>query len=130
MEEIYTQSIHFFRKLGRTSAAAYGVAYPKEDFMTYSSSMHSTPQMKSYLFCHTSDATAVMRPAGTYAVLYYQGLYEKNVGVYKRLTDFLNEQHLVLDGDVHEEYLLHALSTKAEEEYITKISVRVKSESV
>ncbi|MBM0065517.1 hypothetical protein [Alkalicoccobacillus gibsonii] len=40
--------------------------------------------------------------------------------------EHLDYEQLEVDGDIYEEYILHSIADKNEEDYITKISVRVK----
>ena len=46
---------------------------------------------------------------------------------YAHLVEELTARQLVLDGDVYEEYLLHSITTLEEDNYITKISVLVRT---
>ncbi|MER2109192.1 MAG: GyrI-like domain-containing protein [Solibacillus sp.] len=127
LEEMYAQSTPFSKKLGVKSTAAYGVVYPKEQFLTSDYFKDPESEMLSYMFCHAEDASAMMKPAGDYAIIYHQGSYEEMSQTYEVLLNFLTQTQLELDGDIHEEYLLHSIAAKEEENYITKISVKVKS---
>lgn len=127
IEEIYAQSTSFLKKLGRTSAAAYGVVYPKDKFLLLDAYKDPESNIESYMFCHTNHDLAVLQPSGEYAIIYYKGTYEKNMHIYELLVNFLKRHNLTLTGDIHEEYLLHSISTKNENNYITKISVKVES---
>ena len=126
MEEMYEQSTPFFKTLGIKSTAAYGVVYPKEEFLN-ASFLEPESETASYLFCHTEDTSAIMKPAGEYAIIYHKGSYEEIIKTYEILLNFFKNAQFELDGDIHEEYLLHSIATKKEENYITKISVKVKS---
>lgn len=122
MEELYEQSTSFLKKLGVKSTAAYGLVYSKEDFLNKESGS------KSYLFCRLDDPSARMKPAGHYAVIYYQGPYDEilQIKTYHTLLTYLEQEQLALDSDIYEEYLLHSIASKEEKDYITKISVKVK----
>lgn len=58
---------------------------------------------------------------------YHQGPYDEIIQTNHTLLTYLEQEQLVLDGDIYEEYLLHSISAKEEKAYITKISVKVKS---
>ncbi|MNI96012.1 hypothetical protein D3C73_1543820 [compost metagenome] len=70
-----------------------------------------------------------MKPAGHYAVIYHQGPYDEisQTETYNTLLAYLEQEQLALDGDIYEEYLLHSIAAKEEKDYITKISVKVKT---
>ena len=120
MEELYEHSTHFLKKLGVKSTAAHGIVYSKEAFLK------GDLEGLSYLFCRLEDATAKKNPAGQYAIIYHQGPYNEIDKTYVALLKYLENEQFELDGDVYEEYLLHSIAAKEEEEYITKISVKVK----
>ncbi|WP_337983522.1 MerR family transcriptional regulator [Lysinibacillus sp. C5.1] len=124
MEQLYEQSSQFLKRLGVKSTAAYGVVYPKEDFMKV------RPAVKSYLFCRLNDSSAKMKPAGYYAIIYHQGTYEEIAETYDTLLNYLEKAQFKLDSDIYEEYFLHSIAAKEEKDYITKISVKVKSREV
>ncbi|PKJ54018.1 MerR family transcriptional regulator [Bacillus sp. SN10] len=121
MEELYEQSTPFLKKLGVKSTAAYGIVYSKEDFLNKESGD------VSYLFCRLDDPSARMKPAGHYAIIYHQGPYDEISQTYHTLLAYLEQEQLSLDGDIYEEYLLHSIAAKEEKDYITKISVKVKT---
>ncbi|HDR7713705.1 MULTISPECIES: MerR family transcriptional regulator [Bacillus cereus group] len=121
MEELYEQSTPFLKKLGVKSTAAYGIVYSKEDFLNKESGE------VSYLFCRLDDPSARIKPAGHYAIIYHQGTYDEIPQTYHTLLAYLEQEQLLLDGDIYEEYLLHSIAAKEEKDYITKISVKVKT---
>lgn len=123
IEELYERSTPFLKKLGVRSTAAYGIVYSKEDFL------NKEYGGVSYLFCRLDYPSAKMRTAGHYAIIYYQGPYDEisQNEIYSTLLAYLEQEQLALDGDIYEEYLLHSIAAKEEKEYITKISVKVKS---
>ena len=120
IEKLYEQCTHFLKKLGVKSTAAHGVVYSKKAFLK------GDLEGLNYLFCRLDDAAAKIKPAGQYAIIYYKGQYDKFDKTYATLLTFLETEQLELDGDIYEEYLLHSIAAKKEEEYITKISVKVK----
>lgn len=125
LEEMYEQTTPFLKRLGVKSTAAYGVVYSKEEFLS-TNFMEPESETSCYLFCQTEDASAIMKPAGDYAIIYHQGTYEDIVTIYETLFTYLKNAQLEVDGNIYEEYLLHSIATKEENEYVTKISVKVK----
>lgn len=122
IEELYEQTTPFLKRLGVKSTAAYGIMYSKEDFLNREFGV------TSYLFCRLDYPSAKMRPAGHYAIIYHQGYNEiSQAETYTTLLAYLEQEQLALDGDIYEEYLLHSIAAKEEKDYITKISVKVKS---
>lgn len=123
LEELYERTTPFLKKLGVKSTAAYGIVYPKENFL------NKEFGDVSYLFCRLDCPSAKMRPAGHYAIIYHQGYDEvSQIETYNTLLSYLEKEQLALDGDFYEEYLLHSIAAKEEKDYITKISVKVKRE--
>lgn len=120
LEDLFEQSTSFLKKLGIRSTAAYGMVYAKEDFL------NKEFGGGSYLFCRLNHPLAKMKPAGHYAIIYHQGSYEEISQSYDTLLDYLKQEQWILDGDIYEEYLLHSIASKEEEDYLTKISVKVK----
>ncbi|KEO80130.1 MerR family transcriptional regulator [Paenibacillus polymyxa] len=123
MGELYEQTTPFLKKLGIKSTAAYGTMYTKGDFL------NKKFEGVSYLFCRLDAPSARMKPAGHYAVIYHQGPYDEisQTETYNTLLAYLEQEKLALDGDIYEEYLLHSIAAKEEKDYITKISVKVKT---
>ena len=124
MEELYEQSMPFLKKLGVKSTAAYGIVYSKEDFL------NKEFGGATYLFCRLDHPSAKIKPAGHYAIIYHQGPYDEisQTETYNTLLAYVERQQLALDGDIYEEYLLHSIAAKEEKDYITKISVKVKTQ--
>lgn len=85
-----------------------------------------------YYYCRvrTEDSAddVLIKPSGTYAVLYHQGSYETLVGAYKTLVDWVRENGHTITGNLYEEDLLHYMSTQNPADYIMKISVKVREE--
>lgn len=121
MEELYERTTPFLKRLGVKSTAAYGIMYSKENFL------NKEFEGESYLFCRLDSPSAKMKPAGHYAIIYHQGFDEiSQAEPYDTLLSYLEQEKLVVDGDIYEEYLLHSIAAKEEKDYITKISVKVK----
>ena len=124
MEALYEPCTHFLKKLGVKSTAAHGVVYSKEAFLK------GDLEGLNYLFCRLDNASARNKPAGQYAIIYHQGSYDEIDKAYFALLKHLENERFELDGDIYEEYLLHSMVAKEEKDYITKISVKVKSREV
>ena len=125
MEELYELFTPFHKMLGVKSTAAYGIVYPKEEYWKSDNFMEPESGAESYLFCHTDAPSAVMKPAGNYAIIYHKGPFEEIRITYNILFNYLKKSGFELNGDIHEECLLHSIVTKDEENYITKISVKI-----
>ncbi|GIN72161.1 MerR family transcriptional regulator [Bacillus sp. J14TS2] len=110
----------FLNEIGIKGVASNGSVINKNNFL------NKKYNKADCLFCHMEGPNAIKRPAGMYAIVYYQGTYEKLESIYSFLLKELKTRQLAVDGDVFEEYLLHSLISKKEEEYITKVSVKVK----
>lgn len=119
MEELYQHSSVFLKELGVKSTAAHGIVYEKEKFLQEEGDLH-------HLFCRIETSHSKKKPAGLYAVLYFKGTFDNIDTAYTQLMDSLVKQNFEIDGDVYEEYLLHSIASLEEEEFITKISVKVK----
>lgn len=119
IEELYQHSSLFLKELGVKSTAAHGVVYERTQLLQTEGSLH-------HLFCHLDTSHAKKRPSGLYAVIYFKGLFDFIDDKYQQLLDSLAAQNLEMDGDVYEEYLLHSIASLEEEEFVTKISVKVK----
>ncbi|TYS28569.1 MerR family transcriptional regulator [Bacillus pumilus] len=123
VEEISRIVGHFLKEIGIKGAAANGAILKKELFL------QRDDYQSDRLFCRMEGQGAVKKPAGLYAVMYYQGTYEEIEAAYSHLLDEIEKEDMVLDGDVFEEYLLHSLMSKEEADYVTKLSVKVKKQA-
>jgi len=120
IEELSKTCGDFIKTLGIKATAANGLILNKNNL--FSKDYHQY----DYLFCRIDGPNAVKKPAGLHAILYYQGTYDNIESAYSFLVKELAVRNLVMDENIYEEYLLHSLASKNEEEYITKISVKVK----
>lgn len=120
IEELSKTCGDFIKTLGIKATAANGLILNKNNL--FSKDYHQY----DYLFCLIDGPNAVKKPAGLHAILYYQGTYDNIESAYSFLVKELAVRNLVMDENIYEEYLLHSLASKNEEEYITKISVKVK----
>lgn len=119
LEELYEQSTQFLKMLGIKATASYGVVYKHEDFLA------ETVHQRSRLFCRLSHTDADIRPAGTYAVIYYKGVYDAGKQAFERLNRYVEEHQLQMIGDIYEECLLHSIASIEEKDFVTKLSVQV-----
>ncbi len=89
--------------------------------------------VEDYYYCRVTPQTkandVLVKPAGTYATLYYQGGYETLEDAYELLVQWVNNRGYTLAGDLFEEDLLHYMSTANPKEYLMKISVKIQDES-
>ncbi|MEL5987951.1 MerR family transcriptional regulator [Kurthia gibsonii] len=119
IEELYQHSTQFLKELGVKGIASYGgVVYEKDHLLQEQEGLHR-------LFCYIDLPEAEIQPGGLYATIYYQGLFDFIEESYKQFVDHLAAHNLDIIGDLYEEYILHSLLSLKEEDYITKISVRV-----
>ncbi|WP_342559842.1 MerR family transcriptional regulator [Psychrobacillus sp. FSL W7-1457] len=119
IEDLYQRSSQFLKELGVKSTAAHGTVYAKEQLFQEEDDLH-------HLFCHVDTSNAKKKPAGLYAIIYHKGPFDFIDDTYTQLINSLATQNLEMDGDVYEEYLLHSIAALEEEEFVTKISVKVK----
>lgn len=63
---------------------------------------------------------------GLYSVLYDHSDSTKNELIYERIYKYLLEHNLEICGNTYEEYPLNEIAVNNSEEYLIKISVRVK----
>ena len=77
------------------------------------------------LYMKKNAPGSVARPGGTYAVLYHRGNYDSIAAAYPFLLSEVERMGYRIAGDAYEEYLFSDFVTRKEEEYITKIAVKV-----
>ena len=79
------------------------------------------------LFVKSKNRSGKVRKGGSYAVFYYKGKIEELPEIYPYILEEIERLGYYLSGDAYEEYLITELSTKKEEEYVTKITIKVSS---
>ncbi|MGG0740741.1 MerR family transcriptional regulator [Niallia taxi] len=109
----------FLIEVGVNGAASFGSVLNKKNLL------NENYLQADCLFCRMEGPGTIKKPAGLYAIYYYQGSYDNIKNAYSYLLKEISSQKLTLAGDAYEEYLLHSLVSKHEEEYITKISIKV-----
>ena len=66
------------------------------------------------------------KPSGTYASIYHHGYYNTVYKSYQMLLDYIRKNKLVLDSDAYEEILIDEVVTKSPEDFVFKISIKIK----
>lgn len=61
-----------------------------------------------------------------YVVIYGKSHYGNTDNLYKKLYQYLDHNHLMIDGQAYEEYLIDEFDTKYKDNYLIKISIPVK----
>ena len=120
VEELSNMYEEFIKEIGIKELASFGSVLKTNKLL------NEEYQKVECLFCRMEGPNAVKKPAGMYAIIYHQGKYDSLKGTYFDLIKELKKQDFITDGDVYEEYLLHSLVATNEDDYITKISVKVK----
>lgn len=79
----------------------------------------------SYLYAESDEPTENLREGGDYAVYYHKGMYNTVKYAYEEMLAQIDGLGYVVAGDAYEEYLVSETATKNEEQYVTKIMVKV-----
>lgn len=77
------------------------------------------------LFAYSSDDTGTVRKGGLYGVYYYKGSHSNLKKAYSDMLAQLTSLGYDIEGDAYEEYLVDEVATDNEEEYITKLMVKL-----
>ncbi len=75
------------------------------------------------------DPRLIVKPAGTYGVMYHQGNYDTLAAACRQLEKQLKEQGLTPVGDIYEEDAVDCLAERDPDRYILRLSVRVEGEA-
>ncbi|MEK5179681.1 MerR family transcriptional regulator [Paenibacillus odorifer] len=110
----------FLEQTGMKGPAFIGSVTSKEDIL------HGRFNRVERLFVHTETPNAELKSAGLYAILYHKGSYESITEVYPFLLNEIRDRGFHVSGNAYEEYLVNALSTNREEDFVTKISLAIK----
>lgn len=70
------------------------------------------------------SATA-SKPTGLYAIGYAYGDYGQSDGLYRRISDFIRDNNLLICGNAYEEYLINEISTQNPDDYLFRVAVQV-----
>lgn len=83
----------------------------------------------SYFFIKTRNkdiiSTITVKPKGLYAVAYHHGSYETIYETYNKLLNFIEKNNLIIGEFSYEEYLIDEVAVKNENDYVTKITLKV-----
>ncbi|MDR3305625.1 MAG: MerR family transcriptional regulator [Clostridiales Family XIII bacterium] len=69
------------------------------------------------------------KPAGLYAIGYGRGGYGGTARLYERLSDYIDAQGFEIRGPAFEDYPLNELSVGNPDEYLIRVSIRVRRKS-
>ena len=72
-----------------------------------------------------SGPNIFVKPAGKYAVLYHRGSYKTLADAYKQIKDYIEDHHLVINGNIYEQDQLYLFSKSDPNDYLMKISVGI-----
>lgn len=92
---------------------------------------------ENYSYCFTKTTLSIKRnapacaqpfiqPAGLYAVGYFQGTFPNYNGAYTKILDFLQKNQCIIDDFSYEEPLIDEISTSNENNYVTRIAIKIK----
>ena len=81
-----------------------------------------------FIRCAGTEHAGVFREGGDYAVIYHKGDYDGLPKTYDRLLAEIRRLGWLIDGNAYEEYPIAELASSRVEEYVTKISVKVKKQ--
>lgn len=91
-------------------------------------SLKKRSYVEDFYYCRIpkpDGPNTLIKPAGTYAVLYHRGNYESLEQAYQSLCDWVLDQGYTIAGNLYEEDLLHYMSTTNPEQYMMKISIPI-----
>lgn len=69
-----------------------------------------------------------VKPEGNYLVAYHRGEWRNLGDTYRKILEFAVEKNIELEKYFYEDYLLDSFVVKEEEDYITKVTCRIKDE--
>ena len=72
-----------------------------------------------------SKQNIFIKPKGKYVVGYIKGYYDTNVFLYERLMKFISENNLSIEGYSYEQGLIDEISVQNQNDYVTKISIKI-----
>jgi len=120
IEEWFTYYDRFVENTGCKSPGLIGSIVSQDDLL------HGKYGRVDRLYVHSVSPSSAIKPAGRYAVWYYQGPYASIPTAYPLLLSQLERKGFTPCSDAYEEYLINnALYAPGEEYYVTKISIAV-----
>lgn len=78
------------------------------------------------LFTEGTPQTGLLRKGGTYAVYYHKGLHSQLKHAYENMFMQIKKLGHIPAGNAYEEYLVAETASEDEEEYVTKITIKVR----
>lgn len=79
------------------------------------------------LYVKSEQQIGEVREGGTYAIFYYKGTHDSIPEIYPYILSEIKRKGFEIVGDAYEEYLVTELVTNKEEDYVTKIVIKVSS---
>lgn len=107
-------------------SAGYNFIYPSGILMKAPSDIienHSIKAAEVQYYIKVPEAE-FSRPAGEYAICYYTGILSHDL-IIKKMIDYLNEQHLKMQGNIYIDIILNGLSGHTFNDFLLKMLVRV-----
>lgn len=77
------------------------------------------------IICYTIIKTKQRLDKGIYANMYVSGSYDNLIDGYKLFKTKIEERNLKIISDIHEEYVIEAMSEKNEDNYTTHLFARI-----
>lgn len=96
-----------------------GFLLNEDNYLKYDFYFTKVPNLKAF-------SRYDKKPDGTYASIYHHGYYDTLYKSYQHLLDFINKNKLIIDSDAYEEILIDEVVTKSPQDFVFKISVKVK----
>lgn len=104
------------------------ISFPLGDIVTRERLLQDS-FVEDFYYCRVSPEAetehVLVKPAGTYAVLYHKGSYETLEKAYETLTSWVRKKGHTIIGSLFEEDLLHYMSAQDPNAYVMKISVQI-----
>ena len=79
------------------------------------------------LFVKSENQVGEVREGGMYAIFYYKGTHDSIPEIYPYILSEIKRKGFEIVGDAYEEYLITELATNKEEDYVTKVVIKVSS---
>ncbi|WP_294406514.1 MerR family transcriptional regulator [uncultured Clostridium sp.] len=96
-----------------------GLLLIEDNYLKYDYYFTKVPNLKAF-------SRYDKKPAGTYASIYHHGYYDTLYKSYQALLDFIAYNNLIIDSDAYEEILIDEVVTKSPEDFVFKISIKVR----
>lgn len=77
-------------------------------------------------FYYCVKTSNIYKPEGEYAVGYTYGDFNQRDEFYNKMLCYIKQEGYCLEHDIYEDYLLNEISARVPEEYILRISMKVK----